>query len=86
MAGDVRNLPFLGLDTKEPAGASFSARTKRRACTGLVDKIMDCIYIVIYFVSLRYVNLSGVPFAGMLFIKKTKGRLKGLVRAFPVEF
>lgn len=74
----MRSLPpFLGLDTKEqPAGASCLQEPRGEEeegmhSSGLVDKIMHgfSIYIVIYFASLS-MNLSGVPFAGMLFIKK----------------
>jgi hypothetical protein len=76
-------VPFLGLDTKEPADVScLQELNQKEACTS-VDKI-DCTYTII--VSLGYdgyVNLSGVPVAGVLFIKENKRQVKGAGQSFP---
>ena len=87
MAGDGEEpVPFLGLDTKEPADVScLQEINQKEACTSTtVDKI-DCRYTIII-APLGYdgyVNLSGVPVAGVLFIKENKRQIKGAGQSFP---
>lgn len=50
MWGTCLSFPWVG--HKGTCRRELSAIANRRACTVLVDKMMHCVYIVIYFVSL----------------------------------
>ena len=87
MAGDGEEpVPFLGLDTKEPADVSCLQRTQSKG--GMHQRRQNRLQIYYHcFPGMAgydgYVNLSGVPVAGVLFIKENKRQIKGAGQSFP---
>jgi hypothetical protein len=89
----MADLPFLGLDTKEPAEVRLSTRTNQKEALGWIvyKKYVLHAYLLLLLFSTEYDgndgNLSsGVPVSGRhkyCLLNRPKDRFKGTGQSFP---